>query len=138
MMRARVGVDNAAYRVHDDHARGELVETVGERRRLEAMEIDHLADEHGASYVRRDQLKPPGHAVVDRPLLGMAHSGEQCTACCALLQVGKQAVIRSKDARPRAGPSSHWRAPRRPATRQCIPATVAGLGQVLTVLTCWS
>jgi hypothetical protein len=67
-------MDDSPGRIHDDDARGELVETVGERRRLDTMEIDYLADEHG----------PPNVRVISSNLWRMRSSTCPCSEAAAV------------------------------------------------------
>jgi hypothetical protein len=52
-----VGVNDPAGGVHDDEAGRELVERVGKRCGLDAMKINHLADQHGSANTGGDQLE---------------------------------------------------------------------------------
>ena len=63
-MRSGVGVDDGPGGVRNERAGGQLVEGIGGRCYFDAMQIDDLANEHGAPKVRGDQLKTPAHAVV--------------------------------------------------------------------------
>src|SRR5271165_342828 len=99
-MGAGIGVDDAARRVDDEHAGSQFIETVGERCCLDAMKIDHLANEHGAPDVRRNQFETPPHAIIDWPLTGVAHGGEQRTTRRALLQVREKAVHQALGSEP--------------------------------------
>src|SRR5437870_3203904 len=66
------------------------------------MQIDHLADEHGATNMGCNQLEPSAHPVIDRPLLGMAHGGEYRTTCYPLLQIREQAIHQALRGKPLA------------------------------------
>jgi hypothetical protein len=71
-----VGMDHARARVDEEHAGAETVERIGECRHLDRLEIDHLADQHGAAQVRREQPQAPARVVVGNAIAFMAEDHE--------------------------------------------------------------
>jgi hypothetical protein len=64
-------------RVHEEHARADTVERVGECRRFDCLEIDHAADKHGAANMRGDEAHAPARVEVGDAVAGVTENAKQ-------------------------------------------------------------
>ena len=70
----------------------ETIEGLSERRRLHLVEIDHLADQHRATQVRRDQPHEPVRGIVGKALAFVAEDDETGNAGRRFLERGNYIV----------------------------------------------
>ena len=71
-----IGVDETRARIDEKHARSQPVERIDERRDLRRLELEHSANQHGTSDVRRNQTHLPTRAIIDDAVSLVAEDSE--------------------------------------------------------------
>ena len=96
----RIGMDDAANRIDQEHAGRDTVERIGEGCSFRGLEIDRLADQNGAPDMRNDESHAPARIVVDEAVALVTKDAEHCDAGRGLLQHGCDEVHQARRLRP--------------------------------------
>jgi hypothetical protein len=80
-MSAGVGMNKPASCVHQEHARYQTIERVGERSRFDLVKVDDLADRNGAPKMRGEQSHAPARSVIDKTVTLMSRDCKEGVAC---------------------------------------------------------
>ena len=102
-MAAKIGMNNAAKRINQEHAGWQRIEAVGKRRGLDFPEVNHLADSEGAAHVRHDKREPPTHFVVGEALIEPTKYPEASATDPGLLKIRHQSVYKPLGCYPLSG-----------------------------------
>jgi hypothetical protein len=91
-MAGRIGVNDPAPRVDQEHAGTDRVERIGERRGFRSLQVDDFADEYRTPDMRDDQPHPPPRLVVHKPVALVPEHAERGDAGERLVQDGADEI----------------------------------------------
>ena len=83
-----IGMDNAAFRIEQDHAGTQPIQNVSETGRFGFLDVDGFADKQRAANMRYDQRHASAHFVVNHAAGVVPDNAEQRAACSRPLDYG--------------------------------------------------